>query len=181
MAMTALFTQQAILWCCAGLLMWAAVTDLRSYLIPNRIVLAIVALYPIYWLAGYMGGIPVDWSGGVLGAALVFALGFAFFSIGVVGGGDVKLAAAVALWTGLNWLVMLGLIVGLAGGILSIGIISARAATIIRLPTDVRAVAYPHSRFGTFRAILKTPAPYGAAIAFGGLFIIYRLLGLRLL
>ena len=165
-----------ILWCCGGLLMWAAVSDLRSYLIPNRVVLAIIALYPIYWLAGYMGGVPVDWSGSVLGAALVFVLGFTIFSMGMVGGGDVKLAAAVALWTGLNWLVMFALIVGIAGGILSIGIISARAATIMRLPADVRAVAYPSSRFGTLRAILRTPAPYGAAIAFGGLFIIYRLL-----
>lgn len=161
--------------------MWAAVSDLRHYLIPNRVVLAIVALYPIYWLAGLAGGLPVDWSGGVLAAALVFAIGFVLFSIGMVGGGDVKLAAAVALWTSLNWLVMLALIVGIAGGVLSIAIISARAASILRLPADVRAVAYPHTTFGTFRAILKTPAPYGAAIAFGGLFIIYRLLGLRLL
>lgn len=165
-----------ILWCCGGLLMWAAVSDLRCYLIPNRICLAIVALYPIYWLAGYMGGIPVDWSGGVLAAALVFGLGFIVFSMGLVGGGDVKLASAVALWTGPNWLVVFVLIVGLAGGLLSIGIISARALTIMRMPADVRAVTYPYGRFGTFRAILKTPAPYGAAIAFGGLFIIYRLL-----
>jgi prepilin peptidase CpaA len=177
----ALFTQQAILWCCAGLLMWAAVSDLRSYLIPNRACVAIVTLYPIYWLAGFMGGMPVDWSSGVLGAALVFAIGFIVFSTGAIGGGDVKLASAVALWAGLNWLVMLALIVGIAGGVLSIAIIGARAATIIRLPEDVRAVAYPYSRFGTFRAILKTPAPYGAAIAFGGLFIIYRLLGFTFL
>ncbi len=174
--MAALFTQQATLWCCAGLLMWAAVSDLRSYLIPNRIVLAIIALYPIYCLSGYLGGMPVDWSGGVLGAALVFALGFTIFSMGMVGGGDVKLAAAVALWTGLGWLVMLGLIVGLAGGLLSIGIISARTLTIMRMPTELRVAVYPYGRFNTFRAILQTPAPYGAAIAFGGLFIIYRLL-----
>jgi hypothetical protein len=31
------------------------------------------------------------------------------------------------------------------------------------------------------RVILKTPTPYGAAIAFGGLFIIYRLLGFTIL
>jgi prepilin peptidase CpaA len=179
--MAALFTQQVILWCCGGLLLWAAVSDLRSYLIPNRICLAIAALYPVYWLAGYLGGLPVDWSGGVLAAALIFAAGFALFSVGVIGGGDVKLFSAVALWTGLNWLFMLVLIVGLAGGILSLAIVGAKAATLIRLPADIRAVAYPNGPFGTFRAILKTPAPYGAAIAFGGLFIIYRLLGFTLL
>jgi prepilin peptidase CpaA len=176
--MTALFTQKAILWCCAGLLMWAAVSDLRSYLIPNRICLAVAALYPVYWLVGYFGGTPVDWSGGVIAAALIFAGGFVLFSIGVIGGGDVKLFSAVALWAGLSWLLMLVIIVGVAGGIVSLGIIGAKAAMLIRLPADVRTVAYPGGPAGMFRAILKTPAPYGAAIAFGGLFIIYRLLGL---
>jgi prepilin peptidase CpaA len=181
MAMAALFTQQAALWCCAGLLVWAAISDLRSYLIPNRICLAIVALYPIYWLAGYVGGMPVDWSGGILAAALIFAVGFGLFSFGLIGGGDVKLFAAVALWTGLGWLLPLLIIVGVAGGILSISTIAAKAVMLKRLPADVRAVAYSGSRFGTFRAILKNPTPYGAAIAIGGLFIIYRLLGFTLL
>jgi prepilin peptidase CpaA len=179
--MAALFTQQVTLWCCGGLLLWAAVSDLRNYLIPNRICLAVAALYPVYWLAGAAGGMPVDWSSGVLAAGLIFAAGFVLFSVGVIGGGDVKLFSAIALWTGLNWLLMLVLVVGLAGGVLSLGIIGAKAATLIRLPADIRAVAYPHGPIGMVRVILKTPAPYGAAIAFGGLFIIYRLLGFTIL
>lgn len=178
---TALLIQQVILWCCGALLLFAAASDMRSYLIPNRICLAIAALYPIYWLAGYAGGVPVDWSGGVLAGALMFAIGFVLFSVGVLGGGDVKLFSAVALWTGLNWLLPLVIIVGAAGGILSLGIIGAKAAMLMRLPADVRAVAYPSGTAGMVRAILKTAVPYGAAIAFGGLFIIYRLLGFKLL
>jgi prepilin peptidase CpaA len=179
--MTTLFSQQTILWCCAGLLMWAAITDLRSYLIPNRVCLAIISLYPLYWLTGLFGGVPVDWSSGILAAALVFVVGFSFFSFGLIGGGDVKLFAAVALWTGLKGLLVLMIIVGVAGGLLSLGIIGARAVMVMRLPADVRSAAYPDGRFGTFRALLQTPAPYGAAIAFGGLFIIYRHLGFTLL
>lgn len=161
--------------------MWAAASDLRSYLIPNRLCLAIAALYPLYWLTGYLGGTPVDWSSGVLAAALIFAIGFLLFSIGLIGGGDVKLFSAVALWTGLGWLLPLVIIVGVAGGILSLGIVGAKTAMLVRLPADVRAVAYPSGTVGMVRAILKTSAPYGAAIAFGGLFIIYRLLGFKLL
>lgn len=179
--MAALLSQQVILWCCGSLLVWAAVSDLRSYLIPNRICLALAALYPIYWLAGCLGGSPVDWSGGILAAVFIFAVGFVLFSMGVIGGGDVKLFSAVALWTGLNWLVMLLLVVGLAGGILSIAIVGAKAAMLIRLPADLRAAVYPHGTYGMVRTILKTPAPYGAAIAFGGLFIISRLLGFTVL
>lgn len=179
--MTAVFTQQAILWCCASLLVWAAVSDLRSYVIPNRICVAVAALYPIYWLTGLVGGMPVDWSGGVLAAALMFAIGFGLFSMGLMGGGDVKLFSAVALWSGLSWLMPLVIVAGVAGGVLSVGLIGAKAAMLMRLPTDVRALAYPSGPHGMVRAILKTPVPYGAAIAFGGLFIIYRLLGFKLL
>lgn len=178
---TALLTQQVILWCCGALLLFAAASDLRSYLIPNRLCLAIAALYPIYWLAGHLGGAPVDWSGGVLAAALIFAIGFVLFGVGLIGGGDVKLFSAVALWTGLNWLLPLVIIVGAAGGILSLGIIGAKTVMLMRLPADVRAVAYPSGTPSMVRFVLKTHVPYGAAIAFGGLFIIYRLLGFKLL
>lgn len=179
--MAALLIQQITLWCCGGLLLWAAASDLRSYLIPNRICLAIAALYPIYWLAGHFGGTPVDWSGGVLAAALVFAIGFGLFSVGAMGGGDVKLFSAVALWSSLTWLPSLMIIAAIAGGILSLGIAGAKAAMLMRLPADVRAVAYPSGTTSIVRAILKTPVPYGAAAALGGLFIIYRLLGFKLL
>lgn len=179
--MTAIFAQQAVLWCCAGLLIWAAVNDLRSYLIPNRVCLAVVALYPVYLMAGFLGGMPVDWSSGILAAALIFAVGFGLFSVGLIGGGDVKLFSAIALWTGLSLLPLLVIIVGLAGGVLSIAIVGGKAASLMRLPADIRATAYSTGRFALLRAAMQTPAPYGAAIAFGGLFIIYRLLGLRLL
>ena len=173
--MAALLTQQVTLWCCGVLLIWAAVGDLRSFLIPNRVCLAIAALYPIYWLAGHLGGMPVDWSGGVLAAALIFAAGFVLFSMGVIGGGDVKLFSAIALWAGLNWLVALSIVVGVAGGLLSLVIIGAKSVTLMRLPMDVRVVTYPNGAVSMVRAVLKMPAPYGAAIAFGGLFIIYQL------
>ena len=51
--MIALLIQQLALLFCAGLLIWAAVSDIRSYLIPNKIPLALVALYPAYLLAGF--------------------------------------------------------------------------------------------------------------------------------
>lgn len=179
--MIASLVQQAALYCCAGLLVWAAVSDLRSYLIPNRIVLAIVAIYPVYLLNGLLGGNPVDWSGGVLAAALIFAVGFILFNLHVLGGGDVKLFSAVALWAGLNQLLLLVLVIGVAGGVLALAIVGAKTAILMRLPANIRAVALPEGRFPMLRAAMQTPAPYGAAIAFGGLFIIYRLLGLSFL
>lgn len=179
--MIAHLTQQIILWSCAVLLVWAAVSDLRTYLIPNGISIALVALYPLYVAASLTGGAPMDWAGGVLAASLVFAIGFGLFCFGVMGGGDVKLFAAAALWTGLNSLVLFLIVVGVAGGVLSMAIVGARAATLMRLPPDLRAVTYPYGRLGVLRAAMQCNAPYGVAIALGGIFTIYRLLGLRLL
>ena len=48
----------AILAAFAGLMIWAAVEDVRRYLLPNLISVAVVGLFPFYvWTAPA----PVDW------------------------------------------------------------------------------------------------------------------------
>lgn len=169
--------QQVVLWCCAGLLLWAAVSDLQRFIIPNRISLGLVALYPAYLIAGLFGGVAVDWLGGLIVAAVVFAAGFVLFNFRVFGGGDVKLLSAVALYAGSQWLVPLVAITALAGGVLSIGILASKMVSLSRLPADLRAAVLPaDARFPVLRAAMQTQAPYGAAIAFGGLFIIFQLI-----
>ena len=78
----------------AGLLVWAAWSDLRDYIIPNRISIAIAALYPAHILATENIHIL---PGALIMAAVVFAVGFAFFALRIAGGGDVKLMTAAAL------------------------------------------------------------------------------------
>lgn len=165
--------QQFLLLGCAGLFLWAALSDLLDFRIPNRISLAIVALYPIYLLSAWLQGTPADWAGGILAAAAIFAAGFAFFSFGLVGGGDVKLLTAAALWAGVGGLMSLVLIVGAAGGLLSLLLMMAKAASYMRQP------ASRPSDMPAWRAVLQQPAPYGVAIAVGGLFTLGRLAGLR--
>ena len=55
-----------------GLLTLAAYSDARQYRIPNRVNLAIAALYPAHVLAS---DTPIDWTGAVAVAAAVFAVG----------------------------------------------------------------------------------------------------------
>ena len=106
----------------------------------------------------------------------MFAVGFVLFSRSLIGGGDVKLISAVALYAGTQGVVPLVIVTALAGGMLSLGILAAKSVSLVRLPDDVRAAVLPSGvRFPVLRAALQTPAPYGAAIAFGGLFIIYQL------
>jgi prepilin peptidase CpaA len=78
-------------------LVYCAWTDIRSRLIYNRVTAGIALCAPLYWLAL---GEPLwpAWALHIAVALAAFALFFAFFALGAMGGGDVKLFAALALW-----------------------------------------------------------------------------------
>jgi prepilin peptidase CpaA len=134
----------------ATLLVVAAVTDLRARIISNRLNLAIALLAPLSWHAA---GLPL-WPGVAfqLGLALlVFALFAGLFALGMMGGGDVKLLGALALW--FPWPVLLWLLTLMAvgGGLVTL-------ATVI----DHRWRKKPG----------RPEIPYGVAIALAGLWVI---------
>src|SRR4051812_4427564 len=81
----------------AILLIVAAVIDVRTFTISNGLNASVALLAPLYW---WSIGLPL-WPDAALQTAValaVFAALAATFYIGMMGGGDVKLAAAVALW-----------------------------------------------------------------------------------
>lgn len=136
-----------------GLFAAAAVTDVAGRRIPNPlpVLLSILGLARIAlaWDAGTDPGVPaVD-----LAAALtIFAAGAICFHFNLVGGGDVKLLAAGALWLGATAVWPYLMLTALAGGALAL-VFLARAAAL-RLFTGRRT----------------TPTlPYGVAIAAGGI------------
>ncbi len=158
----------------SGLLIWAAVSDARRFLIPNTIPLAIVALYPLYVFAAAADGMPVDWGGGLLTGAAVFAVGVVLFAVKALGGGDVKLLAGAALWAGPGLVLELVVITGLAGGLLAFLLIGARHVARL-VPLELVGIQVPVSlREGSIREL---HVPYGVAISAGGLYVAYRLLG----
>lgn len=72
-------------------------TDIRYRLIFNKITLPIALAAPFYWYA--TGGFsPSEIGIHLLTAALVFIFFVIAFRFGAMGGGDVKLFAALALW-----------------------------------------------------------------------------------
>ena len=78
-------------------LLWVIVTDLKSRTISNRLTMAVALGAPIFWLST---GLPL-WPGVALQiglAAIVFAVCCILFAIRQMGGGDVKLLSALALW-----------------------------------------------------------------------------------
>jgi prepilin peptidase CpaA len=144
-----------LLYLFAALLAWASYEDARDYLIPNRICGAVAALFPIYVLS------TGEWSALWLStpvALAVLALGIILFSRGLLGGGDVKLMAAVALWAGPELVLPFVFITGIAGGLLSLAMIAPRLI----------------AREGALLA--GPPVPYGVAVAAGGLYVAFQLL-----
>ena len=150
----------------AALLVWAAVTDIRTMRIPNRIVIAIVALYPL-WLLTHPA--PIDGLWAVTMAAGVLLAGFAAFSAGLIGGGDAKLLAAVSLWAGPAHVVGMLTVTALLGGVLAaawfLALVVRRRACLVR-----GGAVDPQSR------LARQAIAYGVAIALGGLYVAYRLI-----
>ena len=134
----------------AILLLVAAVVDVRTFTISDRLNLCVALLAPVYWWSISM---PLGWGVAMQLAtgAAVFALFAMAFFLGMMGGGDVKLAAALALWFSLATTLRFLVLMSLAGGVLTL---------IVMVLHKVRRREGPPE------------VPYGVAIAFGGIFIL---------
>lgn len=86
-----------------------------------------------------------------------FALGLLLFGIGWLGGGDVKLIVASALWFDLSGLFSLLIYITLSGGILGLILIFARRL----VPQRSR------ERLGWPALQIRGPIPYGIAVSVG--------------
>ena len=132
------------------LLTFATASDLRSRRIPNRLTVS-VALLGIALQIALSG-----WSGAQQ-ATLGWLVGFAILAIpcllGWMGGGDVKLLAAVGALQGPALALSAGLYGTMFGGLLSLAVLLRQRAT--------RATAS-----GPIR---RTTLPYGPALAIGTL------------
>jgi prepilin peptidase CpaA len=139
----------------------AAISDLRFYRIPNKLVLAVAFLFV---LAAPAAGMPLQivlWH--LLAGVLLFALGYGLFSARLIGGGDAKLIAAAALWVGWTALPHFLLYTALAGGALAIGMLIWE---LIRMHVELTS-ANPEASLIKRITSLKPDLPYGVAIALG--------------
>ncbi len=139
----------------AALLLGAAGEDVHRLTISNWISLAIVGLYPIYVLSS---PVPVAWPWSVAIGALTLAVGFGLFAFRLMGGGDVKLLSATALWAGPGLFASFIFLTAIAGGIVGLAILLLRRRRMAPA-ADGTLAAQP--------AVM----PYGVAIAAGGLMV----------
>lgn len=81
----------------AGLLFYAAITDLRAYKIKNEVVIALAGLFLVH---AVLSGRWIDLHWNVAFAAFAFAVMLFCYAQGLIGGGDLKLMTVALLWTG---------------------------------------------------------------------------------
>jgi prepilin peptidase CpaA len=138
----------------------AAVEDMARLRISNILPMLVVGLY-IIWVAatGWENDI---WRNGTVFLG-VFALGCGLFAMRWMGGGDVKLMAACALWFDWAGIVPWFVYITMGGGALALLIIAGRRM----VPQAVR----DGSGMAIFAA--RGPIPYGVAIAFGTIMALY--------
>ncbi len=100
-------------------LLWAATTDLRRRQIDNWLNAGIALGAPLFWWASGVSlwpGVAIQ-----LGVALlVFGALAGLFALRMMGGGDVKLLTALALWIEPGLFLKLLIVMALAGGLLTI-------------------------------------------------------------
>jgi prepilin peptidase CpaA len=144
----------------AGLLVYAACSDMARLIIPNWVSIALAAIFPV---AALIAGAPLmDIGLHVLFGLGVLAIGFVLFQFNIIGGGDAKLLAAVSVWTGLAAIIPFVVWTAVAGGVMALALLTARQL----LPVGTYPAVVDH--------LLKKQngIPYGVAIMIGGLLVI---------
>ncbi len=144
------YLQYGLLAGLAIALLIAAFTDIRWRQIDNRLNAGIALGAPLYWWAS---GLSL-WPGVAIQigiAAAAFAVLVALFAMRMMGGGDVKLLTALALWIEPSWFMKLLIIMALVGGVLTLVV---GAWHVARRQKD------------------RLQIPYGVAIAAAGIWVL---------
>lgn len=157
----------------SALLVFAAIKDARDFIIPNWLPATITGLFLLSVVTGWLQDAPLFptsiWLHILsMGGVLVFFT--ILFATGQMGGGDVKLIAAVSLWAGPALVFDFILITALAGGIIA-------AIQLVRGGIQKKSIANTAGEGIEQNELVEQKAvPYGIAIGFGGLFCAQQLL-----
>jgi prepilin peptidase CpaA len=144
-----------------ALMAFAAVSDLFTMTISNRVSLALVAGF---FLLAPLTGMGLHEILLHIGAgAIVLALAFGCFAFGWIGGGDAKILSAAALWFGFAQLLNYLLYASLFGGALTLLLLQFRQWP---LPYALSGQAWLDRLHAKDSGI-----PYGIALAIGALVI----------
>ncbi|MBU6267468.1 MAG: prepilin peptidase [Sphingomonadales bacterium] len=130
-------------------LLFAAATDIHRRQIDNWLNAAIALAAPLFWWGSGLDGHAIAMQ--FLSAAITLGVLWGMFALRLMGGGDVKLLAALALWIKPVWFLKLVMLMALLGGALSLVL---AAWHLFRRRKD------------------RISVPYGVAISGAGLWVL---------
>lgn len=148
-ALSALDPRHGLIVAAIGLTAWAALSDLIRFEIPNWVSALLVCGGASYLL---LSGAPGWAHFGAAGAVL--ALGYAAYAFSVLGAGDAKLLAALALWLGPQGAVTLILMTLIFGAVLALLWVMSRPLRAVMIQAGLAIDPEP-----------SAVVPYAVAIA----------------
>jgi len=144
-----------------ALMAFAAASDLFTMTISNRVSLALAAGFLVLALLGGMG--LHDMLSHLGAGAAVLVVAFTCFAMGWMGGGDAKVASAVALWFGFDHLMGFLIYASLFGGALTLLLLQFRQWPLPYPLTSQAWLLRLHDK--------QSGIPYGIALAIGALMV----------
>lgn len=149
----------------AGLMVLAALEDLRRLVIPNTVTGGLCALWVVYFLLAPNASLTTAFGAAACSLVVLFA-GALLFDRGWIGGGDVKLMAAATLWAGPTATLAFLAMTGLLGGLLALLLLSPVGAYVAAVQR-----AFPRPPNPAASSAHPVAIPYGVAIAAAALIV----------
>jgi prepilin peptidase CpaA len=154
-----------------GLLIVAALADVAARIIPDGVAIAIAVLGLTARVTA--GGVP-GVTESIAAALLVLMVLVILHARGLMGGGDVKLMAAMVLGLPLEWIYRFFIVTAVAGGIIALLHLVLRSAIRTAPGPPPRGAALLRRALiaERWRIARRGSLPYGVAIACGGIWAI---------
>ena len=140
-----------------AVLIAAAGWDIASFTIPNFLQAILLAAFVMFAVVTKMPLAALGWH--LTAAAIGLAIGFALFATRLVGGGDAKLFACVALWFGFPDIFIYAVIASVFGGALTLLLLAFRWIPLPQFLASKEWLARLHDH--------RSGVPYGVALASG--------------
>lgn len=142
------------------LVVWFAATkDLRTMTIPNIYPMILIGLWIPFGVVAFQNGMPIaDFGWQMVGGILAFFVGVIAFVARIMGGGDVKLMAALVPLLPFQALPLLFVLIALSGFVL---------ALLFGAYSVMKSRSSGHTWTAAFGRVRQAHMPYGPAIATG--------------
>jgi|SRR5690606_8066396 len=147
-----------------GILVMAAWSDWHSLSIPNHLSLALVGIFLLGAILPESAFPGVHFIPGLIGGAVVFFLLMLLYALGAMGGGDTKLAGAMALLAGTSHFSLFLIVMVFSGGVLGLYALFAR-----KYPETLIPKALENNSWLSKLRAGENKIPYALPIALAGI------------